>query len=200
MGVRCRVVSSGVQREIPCSEGGKKTAPWPVRPCSACDAHTLCTSRRHLFTPSVVTGEIDAWRRHPRGPPGEGQDARRNPAAVATELLSANATTGTVCEVNALRPWWGPSNALGNRLPQLIIEACDLGRIQCQKAALKAAHQPSLTFECAANPLADSSSSKACCSAGRSPRCILARIARPLAYGVRLDGATCRACLLFLSV
>jgi hypothetical protein len=44
------------------------------------------------------------------GPQGAGQDARSNPAAFASELLSsAAAIAGTVCKVNALRPWWGPS-------------------------------------------------------------------------------------------
>jgi hypothetical protein len=43
------------------------------------------------------------------GPQGEGQDARSNPAAFATVLLSSSSVTAAiVCKVNTLRPRWGP--------------------------------------------------------------------------------------------
>ena len=42
-------------------------------------------------------------------------------------------------------------NAIGNRMPQASIEARDIGRIQCQKAAPIVPHQQPLAFECAAS-------------------------------------------------
>ena len=64
------------------------------------DHHGIFDARDRLDRATAMLADRD----------GEGQDARSNPAAFATELLSsADATAGTVCKVNALRPWWGPS-------------------------------------------------------------------------------------------
>ena len=78
----------------------------------AAQAFEILALMRLVRHPGMQRDKI-AWSNSEQpqaGPQGEGQDARSNPAAFATELLlSAAATAGTVCKVNALRPWCGPS-------------------------------------------------------------------------------------------
>ena len=75
------------------------------------------------------------------------------PAARAKLPAMASVAAGTVCKVNAWRPWIADRARRGNRMSQEIIDARALGRVHRQKAIFKIPHQQTLTFECPPDPL-----------------------------------------------